>query len=390
MREGGRVRAIGTRHSFTDLPDTTGTLVSVASIPDQPILDAASRTVRVPAGIRYGELAKWLHQQGWALHNLGSLPHISVAGAIATGTHGSGITNGGLATAVRAIEYVSATGEVERVTNTDREFAGMVVALGAYGVVVHVTLAVQPSYQVRQDLYTGLSWDTALTHLDAVMSAGYSVSLFTRWNGDLLGDAWVKTVITGEQDSAPESLFEAHRVPGSVSATTNLTPRAIAGPWHERLPHFRLDATPSHGDEIQSEYFVDIAGAAVALTRLRALAAQIEPLLLVSEIRAVAADSLWLSGAYGRQSLAIGFTWRNDPLGVGAVLPHVEAALADLAARPHWGKLHGLARDSLTESMPRLADARALYSRLDPDGVFSNSHLERLGVRDASDTKRWW
>lgn len=382
IRRGGKVRALGTRHSFTDLPDTSGVLVSLTGIDSEPVLDVRSHTVRAPAGMRYGDLAQWLDQRGWALHNLGSLPHISIAGAIATGTHGSGAANGNLGTAVRALQYVSATGDLQLVADTDADFEGMVVALGAYGVVIGVTLAVQQTYRVRQDVYAALPWDTILANLEAVMSAGYSVSVFTRWSGERAGDVWVKNVVADDAEAVPRALFGAAADRTPLPAATNLTPRHVAGPWHERLPHFRLDATPSHGDEIQSEYFVDVADGPAALSAIREIADRIEPLLLVSELRAVAPDELWLSGAYRRPSLAIHFTWRNDPVGVGRVLPDIEAALSDFAARPHWGKLHGLDREQLTRVVPRLADARDLYQRLDPDGIFSNHHLERLGVRD--------
>jgi len=386
VRGGGPVRALGTRHSFTDLPDTTGTLVSIAGIEDPPVLDETARTVDVPAGIRYGELAQWLHRRGWALHNLGSLPHISVAGALATGTHGSGDSNGILAAAARRIDYVSATGDIETVDATHPEFDGMVVGLGAYGVVVRVTLAVQPSFRVRQDVYSGLRWDAALDQLDVITRSGYSVSLFTGWTGDDFGTVWVKTRLEADDDPVVEQLAGAHRIGARTPVGSNLTPQGgVPGDWHERLPHFRLDATPSHGDEIQSEYFVDPAYAAPALRAVRELADRIAPVLLITELRTAAPDSLWLSGAYERPLFGIAFTWRNDPAGVRALLPDVERVLADFSARPHWGKLHTLDRAALGHVVPRLSDARALFERLDPTGTFTNTHVERIGIREPRD-----
>jgi xylitol oxidase len=398
---GGRVRALGTRHSFNDLADNGATLVSVTSIPADPVIDQAARTVTAGAGMTYGALAAWLQGQGWALGNLGSLPHISIGGATATGTHGSGSRNKILSAALAALDYVAADGELRHASRADPDFDGMAVGLGAFGIVVRVTLDIEPSYLVRQDAYTALPWDRVLAELDGIMSAAYSVSLFTDWSGPSLRAAWVKRRLTGPADdgpadgdpadggpadlAVPEEFFGARREPGPVrfidAPADNLTVLGVPGPWAERLPHFRLDATPSNGDEIQSEYFVDRRHGADALAAVRRLARLIGPLLLISEIRATAADRLWLSGSHGRETLAIHFTWRNAPDEVDAAVREVEAALAPFAARPHWGKVSHVPAGRLAELYPRLGDARDLFERLDPDGRFGNHRLERLGVR---------
>jgi xylitol oxidase len=382
---GGRIRAVGTRHSFNDLADNGATLVSVTGIAAEPVLDEAARTVTVGAGTSYGVLAAWLTERGWALGAMGSLPHISIGGAIATATHGSGTGNQVLSAAVAALDYVDAGGELRHAGRGDPDFNGLPVGLGAFGIVVRVTLDVQPTYLVRQDAYLGLSWDRALADLDAIMAAAYSVSLFTDWTGQTLQSAWVKRRVEDADEAVPEELFGAPRATGPVrlidAPEDNLTPLGVAGPWSQRLPHFRLDSNPSNGDEIQSEYFVARRQGPAALAAVRRLARQVAPLLLVSEIRAAAADQLWLSGAYDRDTLAIHFTWRNAPDQVDAVLPHVEAALAPFGARPHWGKASHVTAGQLGQLYPRLPDARALFERLDPGGRFSNNRLERLGVR---------
>lgn len=397
---GGRVRAIGTRHSFNDLADNGATLVSVTAMPPDPVIDAAARTVTAGAGMAYGALAAWLQDRGWALGNLGSLPHISIAGATATGTHGSGSRNKILSAAIAGLDYVAADGELRPVNRADPDFAGMCVGLGAFGIVVRVTLDIEPSYLVRQDAYTGLPWDRVLAELDPVLSAAYSVSLFTDWSGPSLRAAWVKRRVPGPGDDGPgddglgddapgdlvpDEFFGARHEPGPVrfidAPADNLTVLGVPGPWAERLPHFRLDATPSNGDEIQSEYFVDRRHGADALAALRQRARLITPLLLISELRATAADRLWLSGSYGRETLAIHFTWRNAPDEVDAAAREVEAALAPFAARPHWGKVSHVPAAQLAELYPRLGDARDLFERLDPGGRFANQRLERLGVR---------
>ena len=384
----GRVRAIGTRHSFNDLADNGALLVAVTEIPPDPVIDeaagVATATVTVGAGTTYGALATWLQRRRWALGNLGSLPHISVAGATATGTHGSGTGNQVLSAAVAGLEYVAADGELRRVTRADHELPGLAVGLGAFGIVTRVTLDIEPSYLVRQDAYPRLPWDRTLSDLDQIMSAAYSVSLFTDWSGPSLRAAWVKRRATDDA-SAPDDFFGARRAAGPVTIidapADNLTVLGAAGPWSQRLPHFRLDSTPSNGDEIQSEYFVDRSHGAAALDAVRARAHLITPHLLVSEIRATAPDELWLSGSYQRETLAIHFTWRNTPAQVDAAVREVEAALEPFAPRPHWGKVSHARAGQLAARYPRLGDARDLFERLDPGARFSNARLERLGVR---------
>jgi alditol oxidase len=386
-RPGGRVRAIGTRHSFNDLADNGATLVSVTGIAPDPVIDEAARTVTTGAGVSYGALATWLQGRGWALGNLGSLPHISVAGATATGTHGSGSRNRILSAALAGLEYVAADGELRRVDRSAPDFGGMAVGLGAFGIVVRVTLDIEPSYLVRQDAYTHLPWDRALTDLESIMSAAYSVSLFTDWSEESLRAAWVKRRVESAEDSVPDEFFGARRDPGPVrfidAPADNLTEVGVAGPWAQRLPHFRLDSTPSNGDEIQSEYFVDRRHGAAALEAVRQRSRGITPLLMVTEIRATARDELWLSGSYQRETLAIHFTWRNRPDQVNDALKDVEEALEPFAARPHWGKVSRIRASQVAQRYPRLADARDLFERLDPDGRFSSNRLERLGVRAA-------
>jgi xylitol oxidase len=333
--------------------------------------------------MRYGELALALDAEGWALHNMGSLPHIGVAGATATATHGSGDANGNLSTAVRALRYVGADGEVRDVARGHADFPALVVGLGAYGLVTEVTLAIEPSYRVRQDIYAGITWEAALADFDAITTAGYSVSVFTTW-GDTVDHVWVKTRLASDDVDVARTLLDGARVADDspLGSDDNVTPLGgVPGPWMLRLPHFRLDREPSFGAEIQSEYFVDRADAPAALRAVRELAPLIRPHLVVSELRTAARDDLWLSTAYERDVLAIHFTWHDRAAEVAAVIPRIEAALAPFAARPHWGKVHGFDAERIAAVHPRLADARAVFERLDPEGRFVNAHLERVGVR---------
>lgn len=364
-----RVRALGTGHSFNRLADTTGDLVSTAGLPTLMDVDARLGTVTVSAGTRYGELGSHLHANGYGLHNLASLPHISVAGAVATATHGSGDGNGNLATAVTALDLVTADGALKRVEGADLD--GVVVGLGALGVVTALTLRVRPTFEVRQHVYENLPWEALADGVDEVMGAAYSVSLFTRWAGPAVEQVWLK-----QRDAAPRprrwlgaTLADGprHPVPG-MSAAHCTEQLGVAGPWHERLPHFRLAFTPSSGDELQSEFFVPRPCAADALASVRALAGDIAPVLHVSEIRTVAADTRWLSPCHQRDSVAIHFTWIADHAAVAPVLAAVEHALAPFDARPHWAKLfHG----DPAAGYPRHADFVALARRLDPTAKFS-------------------
>jgi xylitol oxidase len=385
VKQGGQVRAIGTRHSFNDLADNGATLVDVTGIAPAPVIDETARTVTVGAGTSYGVLASWLEANGWALHNLGSLPHISIAGATATGTHGSGSGNKILSAAIAGLEYVAADGEIRHAQRGDDGFDGLPVGLGAFGIVVRVTLDIEPSYEIRQDAYAGLTWERVLDDPEAVMNAAYSVSLFTDWTGPTLRAAWVKRRTSGASSEDIDDFFGAQRDPGQVrfidAPEDNLTICGVPGPWSQRLPHFRLETTPSNGDEIQSEYFVDRRHAAGALDALRRRASKIAPVLQVSEIRSTAADTLWLSGSHQRETMALHFTWQNRPDQVAEAVTQVEQALAPFEARPHWGKVSHVTAERIAELYPRLGDARELFERLDPEGRFRNDRLARLGVR---------
>lgn len=382
-----RVRALGTRHCFNAVADTTDDLVRLDGLDPAVEVDAAARTVTVAAGTRYGALARELHPQGWALHNLASLPHISVAGAVATATHGSGDRSRNLAAAVAGLDLVTADGSLRHLARGDADFPGAVVALGALGVVVRVTLDVEPAYDVAQEVHTDLPWDAVLEHLDEITGSADSVSLFTDWAGPAVRQVWRKTrVAPGGAYEPRADLFGARPAPGPLHPLPGIDPvnctqqLGVPGPWHERLPHFRLEFTPSNGDELQSEYLVPRAHAVEAIEVMRGLGDLVAPLLQVAEVRTVAGDDLWLSTAEGGDRVGLHFTWLPRQAEVEAVLPRIEAALAPFGARPHWGKLFdavgGPGADP-RDLFPRLDDFRALVARTDPDGTFRNAFVDR-------------
>jgi xylitol oxidase len=385
VRKQSKLKVLGTRHCFNTIADSAHGFLSLGELGDVA-LDAAARTVTVGAGLRYGQLCPLLHEKGFALHNLASLPHISIAGACSTATHGSGESNGNLASAVRALELVTAAGESVRLSaDADGEsFRGAVVGLGALGPVTKVTLAVEPAFQMRQWVYEDLPLAQMKERFDAIEASAYSVSLFTDWQGQKIREVWVKSRSEeGRAFAAPEEFFGAKR------ATRNLHPIAelgaencteqlgVPGPWFERLPHFRMGFTPSAGKELQSEYFVPRSRAVDAILALERMRDQITPHLMITEIRAIAADNLWMSPCYRQDSIAIHFTWKQDWPAVSRLLPVIEKELGPFGARPHWGKLFTMAPSVLRSRYQRLPDFLALARKHDPQGKFRNAFLDR-------------
>ena len=386
VRSARKLRVLGSAHSFSTVADTTGDHLSLARLPRVFELDATSATVTIDGAVAYGELGGRLHAAGVALHNLASLPHISVAGACATGTHGSGDRSGSLPTAVSALEIVAADGEIRSLRRERREddLAGAVVSLGALGVVVSMTLDIGPTYFVRQDVYEGLPFAAVLDHFDEVTSAADSVSLFTAWRAPTFEQAWLKRRVSPDQRPGPPPAFfgarpaseDLHPIRG-MDAEACTPQLGLVGPWHERLPHFRMDHTPSAGNELQSEYIVPRRHALSALRAIEPLRARIAPLLAVSEVRTIAGDDLWLSPSSGEASVAIHFTWQPDWPGVRRLLPSIEAALEPFAPRPHWGKLFTIAGQAVRARYPRLPEFIDLARRYDPEGTFRNDFLDR-------------
>ena len=379
------LRALGTRHSFNSIADSKYNQVSLKKF-DQISLDEKARTVTVGAGVRYGDLATVIDKRGYAVHNLASLPHITVAGACSTGTHGSGVHNGNLSTAVVGLEIVTADGSVAHISRekNDPRFDGMVVALGTAGIITSVTLAVLPTFQVAQSVYQNFSFDHLKDHFVEVFSAGYSVSLFTDWQNHQATQVWIKRRLApGDANQWAPEFFGAklakeklHPLAGH-SAEACTEQQGIPGPWYERLPHFRMNFTPSSGQELQSEYFVPLDRGYEAILAVEKLRDHITPHLFITELRTIAADKLWMSMAYERPSLAIHFTWKPEWPEVKQILPQIEAALEPFEPRPHWGKLFTLAPEKIEPHYARLGEFKELVKRFDPQGKFRNEFVEK-------------
>jgi len=381
-----KFKVLGTRHCFNNIADSKDAFLSVKPMDSVITLDPAKRTVTVGAGITYGQLCPYLDSKGFALHNLASLPHISVAGACSTATHGSGEKNGNLATAASGLEIVTASGEVVNLSRErDRDtFSGAVVGLGALGVITKITLDIQPTFLMRQYVYENLPLNQLKDHFDAIESSAYSVSLFTDWQKQRINEVWIKSRLEeGKAFHATPEFF------GAKLATRNLHPIAelsaencteqmgVPGPWYERLPHFRMGFTPSAGKELQSEYFVPRQNAVEAILAVEKLRDQVSPHLLITEIRTIAADELWMSPCYQQPCVTIHFTWKQDWPAVQKLLPVIEKELAPFHARPHWGKLFTTPPAELKSIYEKMPEFVALSRKYDPQGKFRNEFLNK-------------
>ncbi len=386
VKKESKLKVLGTRHCFNNIADSKDGFLSLKPMDKVIALDPAKHTVTVGAGITYGQLCPYLDSKGFALHNLASLPDISVAGACSTATHGSGEKNGNLATAASGLEMVTASGDV---VNLSRErdrgtFPGAVVGLGALGVITKVTLDIQPTFLMRQYVYENLPLIQLKDHFDAIESSAYSVSLFTDWQKQRINEVWIKSrVEEGQAFHATPEFF------GATLATRNLHPIAelsaencteqmgVPGPWYERLPHFRMGFTPSAGKELQSEYFVPRQHAVEAILAVERLRDQVSPHLLISEIRAIAADELWLSPCYEQPCVTIHFTWKQDWPAVRKLLPVIEKELVPFRARPHWGKLFTTSPAELKDIYNKMPEFVELGKKYDPQGKFRNEYLNK-------------
>lgn len=385
VKKHSKLKALGTRHCFNTIADSKDNLLSTKELNKVVSLDKKANVVTVEGGIKYGELAPYLHKQGFALPNLASLPHISVAGSCTTATHGSGFKNGNLASAVTAMEIVIADGSIvhlSKAANAEKLNAA-VVSLGAIGVITKVSLQIEPTYMMRQRVFTDMPMAQVKQHFEKIVSAGYSVSLFTDWQKDSINEVWIKSRIGTDKDENGAEFY------GAKAAKKNLHPivalsaencteqMGVPGPWYERLPHFKMGFTPSSGKELQSEYFVPLRHAVEAIAAVARLGRQIGPHLFITEIRTIAADNLWMSPCYEQASVTIHFTWKQENEAVLKLLPLIEKELSPFNARPHWGKIFTMAPQVLESRYAKLNDFKKIVAEYDPQGKFRNGFLNR-------------
>ena len=380
VRSNAKLRARGTAHCFNEIANTSSSAINLANMPKTIEVNPESKSVTVAAGLKYGELAPELHKQGWALNNLASLPHISIAGSISTGTHGSGIKNQNLANQVLSLDLVTAEGELRHIDRANPAFNALVVGLGLGGIVYQYELKVEATFEIRQVIYPEIPLDVLQRNFDQIMGTAYSVSYFTDWSTAQVGNLWCKfrdsEVIPESVGGSAKADKKFHPIP-SVDPVACTDQLGVPGDWHQRLSHFKLEFTPSVGEEIQTEFFVDRKDAAAAIEAVSKLGEEITPLLWITELRTISADDLWLSGAYHRDSLAIHFTWKKD-FAIYPVIEKVEAALRPFNYRPHWGKVFTADAKYLSTVYPKMSEFKALVEALDPSSKFENTFTRRI------------
>ncbi len=383
VKQLGQQKALGSTHCFNNIADSPKHQISTKLLNKVVSINKEQNTITVESGARYGAFAEQLHEQGCALHNLASLPHITVAGACSTGTHGSGMALGNLATPVLALELVTPQGELIQIDRNHPDFYGVVVGLGALGIITKLTLEIEPTFEVSQTVYQDLPLAALVDHFEEIMSSGYSVSLFTDWMDQKVSEVWIKRRTDIELPELGEAFFGARAATKNIHPIVELSAEhctdqmGIPGPWYNRLPHFKMGFTPSAGEELQAEYFVPREHAVEAILAVENMKEQIKPHLMISEIRAIAADQYWMSPCYQQDSIAIHFTLKQHPEEVLVLLPKIESALAPFNVKPHWGKLFTVAPEALHQRYEKYNDFLALAKRYDPEGKFRNEYLDK-------------
>jgi len=385
VKKYSKLKVLGTRHCFNTIADSKYNFISLREMKKIVSLDANAKTVTVEGEIKYGELCPWLNDKGFALHNLASLPHISVAGAITTATHGSGVRNKNLCGPVEALEIVTADGDVINFSKKDGEkFYAAVVGLGAIGVITKVTLNIQSAFMMRQWVYTKMPLQQMKEHFDEIVSSGYSVSLFTDWQNESINEVWIKSLVDDASNAEAKKDFF-----GAAPATKNVHPiielpaencteqMGVPGTWYERLPHFKMGFTPSSGKELQAEYFVPHEHAVEAIQAIQKMGKEIGPHLFISEIRTIDADDFWMSPCYKQPSVTIHFTWKQEWNAVSKLLPAIEKELAPFNAKPHWGKLFTMSPSTLASRYQKMNDFKKVVAEFDSKGKFRNEFLEK-------------
>jgi xylitol oxidase len=235
---------------------------------------------------------------------------------------------------------------------------------------------------MKQIVYRNMPMDELKDNFMTIMSAGYSVSLFTDWTNRNINQVWIKYRADESNRASPDAEFfgsrladvNVHPVEGqpAESCTDQMN---LAGPWYERLPHFKMGFTPSAGVELQSEYFVPMEKGYEALMAVESMHEQITPHLFISEIRTIDGDDLWMSPCYKKPCVAIHTTWKQDWPAVRNLLSQMEEKLAPFDARPHWGKLFTISPAVLKKRIERLPDFLELCRRFDPSRKFVNEFL---------------
>ena len=389
---GRKVRPLGSGHSFSPIGQPADIAVSVAALAGVRDHNLANGRVWVGAGTRLSHLNRALDTLGLALPNLGDIDRQTIAGAVATGTHGTGLGLFGIAAAVVGVELATASGEVLRCRPGDGTFEAARINLGALGIVSALELQTVPAFRLRAveeplplaevlaDPHGfAASADHAeffwFPHADTVATRrnhrdGADGDPLPRWR-EVLDDEVVTNGVFGLVNRVGAA------APRLVPSLNRLSARVMGSRTYTDRSH-RVFCSPRRVRFVESEYAVPLDAVAAVLRELRAWYDRTRaPIQFPVEVRFVAADDVWLSGAYGRATAYVAVhQYAGSP--VGESFDVFERIVAEHDGRPHWGKQHSLGVDRLREVHPRLDDFLAVRDRLDPARVLANPHLERI------------
>jgi FAD-linked oxidoreductase len=392
---GDTVRAVGAGHSFTGAAATDGIRLELPTDGGPVSIDGAARQVTVPAGMPLHRLNALLAAAGLAMPNLGDIDRQTVAGAISTGTHGTGGRLGGLATFVSGLELVTGTGETVRCSaDSDPDlFDAARVSVGALGVLTEVTLSCVDAFTLRAD-ERPLPLAEVLSTLDELVAANDHFEFY--WF-PYTGRALVKRnnrVTDGSARPLPRwrgflddellsnSVFGAvcrlaRRAPRLVPTINGVSARALGARTYT-APSHEVFCTPRRVRFVEMEYAVPRAALPAAFAGLRRAVERCgTPVVFPVEVRVAAADGVWLSTSYGRDSAYVA-VHQYAGMPYEPYFREVEAVMRDLDGRPHWGKLHTRNAASLDAAYPRFGDFLAVRDRLDPDRVFVNDYTRQV------------